>query len=248
MERFMERVSLSAYRDNFVIKGGMLVSSLLGVELRSTMDIYTTVKSLSLTEEDAKRIVKEICDMDVADNVQFKITETETIMEDFDYPGVRIHMEAVMDKLKQPIKIDLSTDDVITPGAIEYEYKLMFEERSIRLNTYNTETLLAEKSQTIINRGLANTRMRDFYDMYELVINVDFSWELAQSAFEATCKKRETVFSSEGINGLLKDISNSKDLNAMWDLFKRKNHYVGELDYEVVSKSVCESIRKIART
>ena len=169
MERFMERVSLSLYRDSFIIKGGMLVSSLLGINLRSTMDIDTTVKALALTIEDVSGIIREICDIELDDNVTFRITNVETIMEDFDYPGVRVHLEALLDRLRQPVKIDISTDDVITPGAVEYEYKLMFEDKSIYIYTYNVETTLAEKSQTIINRGIANTRMRDFYDMYELV-------------------------------------------------------------------------------
>jgi len=146
MERFMERVSLSLYRDSFIIKGGMLVSSLLGINLRSTMDIDTTVKALPLTIEDVSGIIREICDIELYDNVTFRITNVETIMEDFDYPGVRVHLEALLDRLRQPVKIDISTDDVITPGAVEYEYKLMFEDRSIYIYTYNVETTLAEKT------------------------------------------------------------------------------------------------------
>lgn len=145
MERFMERVSLSLYRDSFIIKGGMLVSSLLGINLRSTMDIDTTVKALPLTIEDVSGIIREICDIELYDNVTFRITNVETIMEDFDYPGVRVHLEALLDRLRQPVKIDISTDDVITPGAVEYEYKLMFEDRSIYIYTYNVEMTFAEK-------------------------------------------------------------------------------------------------------
>ena len=139
------------------------------------MDIDASVRALPLTEQDISRIVSEICAIEIEDRVSFQIANVETILEDFDYPGIRLHMVGTLEKLRQPIRIDASTDDVITPRAIEYECKLMFEGRAILLNTYNIETLLAEKAQTIISRGLANTRMRDFYDLYEISGNKEFS-------------------------------------------------------------------------
>lgn len=131
MERFLERVSLSKYKDQFVLKGGMLVASLIGISLRATMDIDTTVKALPLTKDKLERIIIEICEIPLEDNISFRIIDMETIMDEFDYPGIRIHMEALLEKLKQPIKIDISTDDAITPGAVEYKYPLMLEERDI---------------------------------------------------------------------------------------------------------------------
>ena len=169
MERFLERVSISSYRDNFILKGGMLVASIVGVDMRATMDIDTTVKALPLNEADVQRIIEEICNIPLEDNVSFQIKSTRTIMEEFDYPGIRVMLEATLDRMRQPIKIDISTDDVITLKAIEYDYKLMFEDRTISVLTYNKETLLAEKMQTIINRGIANTRLRDFYDVYSIM-------------------------------------------------------------------------------
>ena len=144
-------------------------------------------------------------------------------MEDFDYPGIRLHMVGTIEKLRQPIKIDISTDDVITPRAIEYEYKLMFEERTILLNTYNIETLLAEKAQTIISRGLANTRMRDFYDLHEITGNKEFSWSIASDAFKATCRKRKTEFSNERIEDELKNITYSK---VTWQELNLEQEYI----------------------
>lgn len=248
MERFVERVSLSKYRDNFIVKGGMLVSSLLGVNVRSTMDIDTTVKALPLTESAIKDIIGEIININVDDGVSFEITDSETIMDEFDYPGVRVHFVALMDRLKQPLKIDVSTDDVITPGAIEYDYKLMFEERTIQLNTYNIETTLAEKAQTILYRGLANTRMRDFYDVYELVRNTTFSWETAREAFAATCKRRESQFSKSRAEEIMNNISDSKELEETWNTFAKKNHFVGEISFADVIPKVRESIIKMVDT
>lgn len=142
MERFLERVSISPYRNNFILKGGMLVASLVGIDTRATMDIDSTLKALPLNEEDAVRIVNEIIRIHVEDGISFEVVKSAEIMADFEYPGVRLVLEARLDRLKQRIKIDLSTDDVITPTAIRYSYPLMFEERSIELMTYTPETLL----------------------------------------------------------------------------------------------------------
>ena len=163
MERFLERVSVSEYRNNFILKGGMLVASIVGVDMRATMDIDTTVKALPLNEKDARAIIERIGELQLEDGVTFKITSVKEIMEEFDYPGIRMMIEANLERMRQPFKIDISTDDAITPGAVEYKYKLMFEDRSISVLSYNLETLLAEKMQTILARGLANTRMRDFF-------------------------------------------------------------------------------------
>ena len=135
---------------------------------------------------------------------------------------------ALTEKLRQPIKIDVSTDDMITPRAIEYEYKLMFEERTILLNTYNIETLLAEKAQTVISRSLANTRMRDFYDLCEITGNKEFSWNIASDAFKATCRKRTTEFSNERIEDELKNITDSKESETLWNNFRKKNYFLGD--------------------
>lgn len=168
MERFLERVSVSRYRNNFILKGGMLVASLVGIDTRATMDIDSTLKALPLNKEDAVRIVNEIIGIHIEDGIRFEMVKVVEIMTDFEYPGVRMVLEARLDRLKQRIKIDLSTDDVITPAAIRYNYRLMFEDRNIELLTYTPETLLAEKVQTILARGITTTRMRDFYDVMRL--------------------------------------------------------------------------------
>jgi predicted nucleotidyltransferase component of viral defense system len=245
MERFLERVSISKYKNNFILKGGLLVSALLGINVRATMDIDTTVQALPLTKNDIVGIILDICEIPIDDNVSFKIISIDTIMDDFDYPGIRLHMEGALDRLRQPIKVDVSTDDAITPQAIEYNYELMFENRVICLNTYNIETLLAEKLQTIIARGTANTRMRDFYDIYEIVQMKNFSYDILRDAFSNTCKKRETPFSRNTILEELNNISSSVDMNAMWNNYKNKNFYVEDIEYEVIVQSIRNTITKI---
>lgn len=153
------------------------------------MDIDSTLKALSLNEDDAVRIVNEILCIHVEDGTSFEIVKAVEIMADFEYPGVRMVLEARLDRLKQRIKIDLSTDDVITPSAIRYSYPLMFEDRSIELMTYTPETLLAEKIQTILVRGITTTRMRDYYDVYEIVAGnkVSIDKEILAEAFTCMC-------------------------------------------------------------
>lgn len=244
MERFLERVSLSDYCNNFILKGGMLVASIVGVDMRATMDIDTSVKALPLNENDIQRIISEICAIPLEDGVSFRITSVSSIMEDFEYPGIRLMLEAALERLRQTIKIDISTDDVITPAAVEYHYKLMFEDRTILLLSYNKETLLAEKIQTILARGIANTRLRDFYDVYEVMKMYADEVEKAVlwKAFRATCEKRKTVFSEEEMKETLVQIEENAGMEQMWEQFRKKNYFVADLEWEDVLSGVLQVI------
>jgi predicted nucleotidyltransferase component of viral defense system len=218
MERFLERISLSDYQDNFILKGGMLVSSIVGLETRTTMDIDTTVQSLPITMSESKRVIEEIISVPIEDNVSFHIMKITEIMEDFDYPGIRFMLEADLDNLKQVIRIDLSASDVITPAAIIYKYKLMFEDRSISLRAYNLETLLGEKIETVISRGTANTRMRDFYDIYSIstLESKRISYETLYRALFATSKKRNTLNLIQDYKRILDEVRNSEVMKKYW--------------------------------
>lgn len=244
MERFLERVSVSDYRNHFILKGGMLVASMIGIDMRATVDIDATVKSLSVNADDAQKIVSEICAISLEDNIIFHITSVTDIMTDFEYPGIRISLEAVLERMRQVIKVDISTDDVITPSAVEYEYKLMFEDRTIPLLSYNAETLLAEKIQTLIARGIANTRLRDYYDVYEIMkICADkVDKAILLQAFRATCKKRETMFSKEEIIETLALIEKNEEMAGMWERFRERNFFVGDLEWKEVLEGVSDVI------
>ena len=240
MERFLARISISKYKDNFILKGGMLVSAVVGVQARATMDIDTTVKALPLNLADTKRIIEEIASIDIQDGITFEIKKTSEIMEEHDYPGIRIVMDAYLQKLKQAIKIDVSTGDEITPEAIRYSYKLMFDQGEISIWTYNLETLMAEKLETVIARGVANTRMRDFYDIHtiwaekEKGINVD----TLKEAFQNTAKKRNTIHLIESSLSIIEDVERSSDLKKSWINFRLESVYVGDLDWAVVVLTV----------
>ena len=168
MERFLERVSSSKYNGSFILKGGMLVAAFVGVEARATMDIDTTIKGIPVTIVDMERTITEISNIDLDDNVKFRIKKVSEIMDEAEYSGIRFSMDAVLDGAVIPLKIDISTGDVITPREIAYSYKLMFEDRTIPIMTYPIETVLAEKLETVISRSITNTRMRDFYDIHIL--------------------------------------------------------------------------------
>ncbi|RRJ15566.1 nucleotidyl transferase AbiEii/AbiGii toxin family protein [Lachnoanaerobaculum orale] len=239
MERLLERVSLSQYRDNFVLKGGLLVSSMVGVDMRSTMDVDTTVKSLPLNKRSAQKILEEIIAVKLEDGVAFRITKVQDIMEGHEYEGIRFMIECTMDKLKQTIKVDISTGDEITPRAVAYKLPLIIEDRSINLWAYNLETLLAEKLETIMVRAEANTRMRDFYDIHVLleqdVVTIDRG--TMKSAFYATCKRRESTEQIVTIDDVINKIADDEVMKQQWKNYQKTNYYVGALEWEDVIES-----------
>ena len=236
MERLLERVSLSRYRDNFVLKGGLLVSSLVGVDMRSTMDVDTIVKSLPLNKSSAQKILEEIMAIGLEDGVLFRISKVQDIMEGHEYEGLRFMIECSMDRLKQTIKIDISTGDEITPGAIEYKLPLIIEDRSIDLWAYNLETLLAEKLETIMVRAEANTRMRDFYDICVLLEQdaETIDRDTMKAAFYATCKKRGSIELIGAIDDVINKISDDDTMRQLWNNYRKTNYYVGALEWEDV--------------
>ena len=239
MERLLERVSLSKYRDNFVLKGGLLVSSLVGVDMRSTMDVDTTVKSLPVNKKSVQKILEEIMAIELEDGVSFRISKVLDIMEGHEYEGLRFMIECSMERLRQTIKIDISTGDEITPGAIAYELPLIIEDRSIDLWAYNLETILAEKLETLMVRGEANTRMRDFYDIHVL-IQQDIETvdrDTLKAAFYATCKNRGSTEQIGTINDVITKIASDETMKQQWDNYRKTNYYVGTLEWDDVIES-----------
>lgn len=243
MERFLERLAQSEYRDNFIIKGGILVTAMIGVAHRSTMDIDTSMKNLNLSAEDALRVVNRVRDIDLDDGVSFDVKDVSNIMDEMEYPGIRVTMNANVGRLITPLKIDISTGDVITPRAIEFNYDLLLEDRSISLWSYNLETILAEKLQTVLARGILNTRMRDFYDIRMLLDTYEDKVNKAvlKDAFAATCKKRGTNHLQEQAEEIIKIIEADEQLQVLWRAYQKKYSYAAEIDYA----SVISGVRKL---
>jgi len=243
MERFLERLAQSEYRDNFIIKGGILVTAMIGVAHRSTMDIDTSMKNLNLSAEDALRVVNQVKDIDLDDGVSFDVKDVSNIMDEMEYPGIRVTMNANVGRLITPLKIDISTGDAITPRAIEFNYDLLLEDRSISLWSYNLETILAEKLQTVLARGILNTRMRDFYDIRMLLDTYEDKVNKAvlKDAFAATCKKRGTDHLQEQAEEIIKIIEADEQLQVLWRAYQKKYSYAAEIDYA----SVISGVRKL---
>ena len=211
----------------------MLVAAFVGVEARATMDIDTTIKGIPVTMVDMERTITEISNIDLEDNVKFRIKKVSEIMDEAEYSGIRFSMDAVLDGAVIPLKIDISTGDVITPREIAYSYKLMFEDRTIHIMTYPIETVLAEKLETVISRSITNTRMRDFYDIH---IDAD----ILALALERTAKKRGNFNLLENAESVLKVVKSDEDMKRLWDIYQKKFKYAGEYTWDEVIHSVRE--------
>lgn len=240
MERFLERVSSSKYNGSFILKGGMLVAAFVGVEARATMDIDTTIKGIPVTIVDMERTITEISNIDLDDNVKFRIKKVSEIMDEEEYSGIRFSMDAVLDGAVIPLKIDISTGDVITPREIAYSYKLMFEDRTIPIMTYPIETVLAEKLETVISRSITNTRMRDFYDIHILLKSQNINVDILALALERTAKKRGNFSLLENAESVLKIVKSDEDMKRLWDIYQKKFKYAGEYTWDEVIHSVRE--------
>lgn len=233
MERLLERVSQSQHKDDFIVKGGILVTSLIGISMRSTMDIDTTIRNFDLTKDKALEIITEIKNINLGDHIEFILNDIVDIMDDMEYPGIRIHLDAKLEDLIVPIKIDISTGDVITPSEIRYEYPLLLEERSIQLWSYNLETMLAEKIQTILARDVFNTRMRDFYDITTLFncYKDSINYKDLSLAFNKTCIKRKTISLLDDSKEILSSIQENSWLKNLWKNYCNKYKYANNIEF-----------------
>lgn len=236
MERFLERLSLSAYKDKFILKGGMLVASTVGIESRSTMDIDATVKGMDLSLESAESAIKAIIDTSFDDGVEMVIKSVAPIMDEADYNGVRISLDAYFDGTKNPLKIDISTGDIIIPHEVQHKYKLMFEDRDIHILSYTLETVLAEKLETVIARSVLNTRMRDFYDIYILLQtkSENISTEYLAEALRRTSNKRNSAQMVAVGGEILNDVRDSTIMQELWKSYQANYPYAENVTWNDV--------------
>ena len=245
MERFLERVARSKYKDNFILKGGMLVSAMVGLDNRATMDIDTTIRNLLLDVGHAKRIVEEIAAVEIDDNIRFFIRDVSNILDETEYGGVRLSLDAFLDTTKIPLKIDISTGDVVTPAEITYHYKLMFEQRYISLWAYTLETVLAEKIETVFVRAIFNTRLRDFYDLYILQnVGMKIDTKILATALKATCRKRGSEKLLSEYRRILDEIKANPTMQRFWKSYQKKNGYAAGIAWETVMhaiRALCDS-------
>ena len=231
-ERLLVRLSMSEFKEKFVLKGGMLVAAIVGIDNRATMDMDTTLKNLPLTPETIRTALEDICNISCEDDVCFDVGKIAPIREDDLYGGYRVMLNAKFETLITPLSIDVSTGDVITPHAIPYTFNEIFnDDMSYELWAYNIETVMAEKVETILRRGVFNTRPRDFYDVYILTTTQEYDKALFTDALKATALHRGTTNQIADISGILKSLEESSELKSSWDKYRKQFSYAKEIEY-----------------
>jgi predicted nucleotidyltransferase component of viral defense system len=238
-ERLLVRLSASEYKEKFVLKGGMLVAAIVGLDNRATMDMDTTLKNLPLTPEAIRSALEDICSIAFDDGVVYEIGTISPIRKDDIYGGYRVMLNARFDIMLTPLSIDVSTGDVITPHAVQYNFSEIFDdEKSYELWAYNIETVMAEKVETILRRGIFNTRPRDFYDAYILTTTQKFDITVFEDALKATANHRGTTNQIADVPSILHNIEESPELKTMWDKYRKQFSYAKNITYEQIMDSI----------
>ena len=247
MERFIERIALSDFQDQMIIKGGLLISSIVGLDSRATMDIDMTLKGKPVNEVFILDYINEISRININDEVKFDVVSITEIREMDDYFGFRVSLMAGIGTMKIPLKIDITTGDKIIPSEISYEYPLMFENRSIKIKAYNLETILSEKIETIISRGNQNTRMRDFYDVYILLKlkskNIDYN--ILRLAIEETFQKRDSLNLLLNYKEIISNIENNNEMLVRWENYRNSFNYARTIDFNEIYKLLKKILEEI---
>ena len=232
-EALLKRISKSKYKDKFIIKGGLLLSSIFGVNLRSTMDLDTTIKGLPLDRETITKVINEIISIDLEDNAKFEIENVKYIREEELYSGFEINLKVEFDGLKTNLMIDITTGDVITYKEVEFKYSTLFDDETINIMAYNYETIIAEKFESIISRNIENTRMKDYYDIY-MFVNLkwnDINKETLRKAIINTSKARETLDYIDNANKYIDLISDDFRLKALWNSYQNNYEYAKDIEF-----------------
>ena len=241
MERFLERVAHSKYRDAFVLKGGMLISSMIGIEARTTRDIDMTLVNTPLSHARLREVFSEIASINIHDSFAFEIVDLSDIRESVKYPGIRLSLKACYPPISERLKVDITVGDRMTPSAIEYAYPCMFENKSIKIQAYNIETLLAEKIETILSRGIYNTRAWDFYDVHVLSHLYQLNISVLKDALIETFKARGTHDSLLRAGEIINDITNEPEMQKSWKSYVIGNQFACDIPWE----NVCSSVRAL---
>lgn len=241
-ERILERISLSKYNNNFILKGGLLLSAMLGIESRSTRDMDISVKGIDVSEEKMVQVLNEILSMDINDGVKFEVVDVTDIREDDEYGGNKYHIVGKLENLKVALEIDISTGDEITPKELNYEYISLFEDKKIQIDTYNIETILAEKIQTILVRGKYNTRMKDYYDIYFFLTKLksEINQDIFKKALNNTITQRDSLDYLMDYEIILNDIEQNDRMHTNWNSYRKKTKYAENIEFNIIIKLLKE--------
>jgi len=248
MERLLERIAVSDYRDKFILKGGFLIAAMIGIDMRSTMDMDTTIKGISIDQQEIQKVLSEIISIDLEDHVNFNIKGIKSIHDISEYDDFRVSLEANFFTIKVNLKIDITTGDVIIPAEVDYAYKLMFEEREISIKAYNLNTILAEKIESILVRNIYNTRARDYYDLY-ILIKLNHSILDRDELKDAIRKKAEERDSTKYVDDYvvyLDSISESQELRKIWNDYSKKYPYAENIEFDQIIETIWDLLTSFA--
>ena len=246
-ERILERISLSEYNENFILKGGLLLSAMLGINSRSTRDMDISIKGIDVSEEKMVQVLNEILSLDIGDGVKFEMVNVTDIRADDEYGGNKYHLVGKLENLKVALEIDISTGDEITPKELNYEYISIFENKKIYIDTYNIETILAEKIETILRRGKYNARMKDYYDVYFFLTKLknEINLEIFKQALNNTLRKREAFDYYNDYKQILNGLTNDERINNYWNTYKKKTKYAQNIEFNDIIKALEEFLGNI---
>lgn len=240
-ERFLERLSRSRFRQHFVLKGGALISSILGAALRTTMDIDATLTAFPVNEARVLHALQEICAIPLDDDVTFSGFSAVPIRRDDPHGGLRIRFDAHHKSIVTSLSLDVSAGDAITPEPILYEWRGVLDESvSFPLFCYSIETILAEKVETILRRGETSTRPRDFYDVFALVKNAGYRRDVFNDAFSSTVLHRNSSERIKAYKETLAKIEMNPDIRARWDSYTKEYPYAGNIPLKETLEIVAE--------
>ena len=243
LERLLERIAHSRYQGNFILKGGLLIASMVGLHSRATMDMDATIRNHPVNENSIKKMFEEIVSIPIDDDITFSFQEVGEIRKNDAYGGYRISLTANFLPMKVPLKLDITTGDKITPKAVEYKYPMMFNDGTLEIFAYNLETILAEKLETVISRGDQNTRPRDFYDIFILskLKGDQINWTILRQAVSETAQKRNSGMLMPQYQSILEQIVSSPVMQNHWTIYQRDYEYAREVDFS----ATCETILQL---
>lgn len=241
-ERILERISISKYNNNFILKGGLLLSSMFGIDNRTTKDMDTTIKGIDISKVNMVNILNEILSIDLNDNVKFDLINVTDIRADDEYGGNKYHIVGRLQNMKVNLEIDISTGDKVTPRELKYKYPLIFSDKEIIINSYNIETILSEKIETVLKRGIYNSRMKDFYDIYVFIkkFSKDINYDNFLSAMKSTFEKRNSFDVLEDYKIILNEVKENERLNNLWNKYAIKRNYAKDVNFSAIIESLDE--------
>lgn len=247
-ERILERISLSKYKDNFILKGGLLLSAMFGVDNRTTKDMDTTIKGIDIDKDKMINVLNEILNIDINDKVKFKIEEVSNIRDMDEYGGNKYHITGKVFNTSVNLEIDISTGDSVTPRELKYKYNSLFCNKYFYISSYNIETILSEKIETVLRRGIFNSRMKDYYDIYYFLTKLrnEINTDIIKKSIDNTFTKRESIDYLYDYKIILSNIKNNDKIHNLWKSYSKKNEYSKNIIFDDVIDLLNDFIDKLS--